>query len=95
MYYLKDNIEVWGINPVDKGVKMSKLFIWFKNLVEKKPKFIEGELKSLFIQQAVDANPMLLGFASDEDWLVWEVKEGEYGYAFSIEIDGKHLYGEW
>ena len=94
MYYLKDNIEMWGINPVDKGVKMSKLFIWFKNLVGKET-FIEGSLKSEFIKQAVDENPMLLGFESEDEWKVWEVKEGEYGFAFSIVIDGKHLYGEW
>ena len=33
MYYLKDNIEVWGINPVDKGVKMSKVENHLWNLV--------------------------------------------------------------
>ena len=73
---------------------MSKLFIWFQNLVRKET-FIEGSLKSEFIKQATKEEPKLLGFSSEDEWAVWEVTEGEYGYSSSIVINGKHLYGEW
>jgi len=73
---------------------LNNLLTWFQNLVGKE-NFIEGSLKSEFIKQATKEDPQLIGFSSEDDWAVWEVTEGDYGYSSSILIDGKRLFGEW